>query len=495
MSRSLLDKVIAFTQHNNLLIPQERIVIGCSGGPDSLCLLHLYRELARRFELTLTVAHLNHTLRPDHAQADEDFVRQLAAEWGLPFIAEQQDVAQHAQIHKQSLEEAARQLRYDFLWRVASEDEAHKIAVGHHADDQTETVLMHLLRGAGLEGLRGMVPATPMTNLLLDPPPSAASQVQLIRPLLELSRSEIEAYCQQHQLVPREDQSNQDTTFFRNRIRHDLIPYLETYNPNIRRSVQKLAKIVAADVEVLHDQLDQAWPSIVHLQTTAQIILDKKKWLTLPRSLQRTTLRRAVQTLRPSNRDIGFDHIETAIALIDSKKSGGKAIFPQGIFLQITPIHILIFSDTQPNPTLLQDIPTLQPNDPLFLNIPGATRLPDSKWQCTAQVLPITEQNLPELSAIGAWEAYLDADRVGAKPVLRTRQAGDVFSPLGLEGHHKKVKSFMSDEKIPTVQRNLLPLLVAGGHILWVCGYRLAEEAKITPDSQRTLHLKFERLA
>ena len=209
------------------------MVIGCSGGPDSLCLLHLLLELAAKLDLTLTVAHLNHQLRPEQALEDERFVRSISKRWELPLFVETQDIAKIAKARKQSIEEAARQTRYNFLGRVATTVGAQKIAVGHHADDQTETILMHLLRGTGLDGLRGMLPRTRLPLFSLKDLDISARDVRLIRPLLEISRAEIEAYCHEHQLSPRQDSSNQDTTFFRNRLRHELIPILESYNPNI----------------------------------------------------------------------------------------------------------------------------------------------------------------------------------------------------------------------------------------------------------------------
>ena len=299
MTLSLLDKFISYCKKNELLASQDHVVIGCSGGPDSLCLLHLLREAAPQFELTLTVAHLNHQLRAEQSLADERFVRASAERWGLPIFVESQDVAKIAKARKQSIEEAARQIRYAFLGRIAAEVGAQKITVGHHADDQTETILMHLLRGSGLEGLRGMMPCSPLPHRSLNDTAKSGGDVRLIRPLLEISRPEIEAYCREHQLTPRQDSSNQDTTFFRNRLRHELMPILERYNPKIGVSLQKLAKIVQAELELGQGQKQQAWQTVVKEETATWLSFDLDQWLALPLALKRAVLRRAIQTLRP----------------------------------------------------------------------------------------------------------------------------------------------------------------------------------------------------
>ena len=283
----LLARVRQYAQRYRLFSPGETVVVGVSGGPDSLCLLHLLRRLAPELRLWLHVAHLHHGLRGAEADADAAFVAELADCWGLPCTVGRADVAALAREAGLSLEEAARQARYRFLAGVAEAGGAATLAVGHNADDQAETVLMHFLRGSGAAGLRGMLPRTPLDDYRLlqaatipiasghrvtalrsprwrqvfvvyswtaqplavsgadgdasDPPPSpgprvpASPRLHLVRPLLSISRAEIEAYCAEYRLAPRTDRSNEDTIFFRNRLRHELLPLLETYNPGIRR--------------------------------------------------------------------------------------------------------------------------------------------------------------------------------------------------------------------------------------------------------------------
>ncbi len=497
MPSGLVQKIAEFCQKNSLLTNHDHVVIGVSGGPDSLCLLDVLEKLRDKFDLTLTIAHLNHQLRGADSQADEDFVRAVAPQRELLLFVETADVAALATQRKQSLEEAARQARYAFLWRVARQVNASKIAVGHNADDQVETVLMHFLRGTGQAGLRGMTPLMDIADLHLpssDPlaEPVSASP-QLIRPLLEIPRAEIEAYCQAHRLEPRQDFSNQDTTFFRNRLRHELLPQLETYNPNIRQILQRTAKVMAAEVEFLNDQLARVWPTVVRSESEAKIELDLAVWRSLPLALKRSTLRQAVQTLRRSLRDINFEHIDAAITIIEKGNVGAKASLPQGLMLTlgyqiflITPAHI-------PATPTLPDQPQLHQDEALPVVLPGVTLLPKTHWQLRADFIAPEQVKLDYLHTIDPWEAYLDAEVIGSNLILRPRRPGDTFAPLGLRGHKQKVNEFMINKKIPAAWRKSIPLLVSADQVLWVCGYCPSERTRLHPTTQRVLHLKFEQ--
>ena len=250
-SRGLKVDVLGVVQEaierEHLLEREAKIVVGVSGGPDSLCLLHVLNQLRPQYDWVLHVAHLHHRLRGAAADEDMVFVALQAIEWGLPCSIQVVDVAAIAQAQGLSTEEAARQVRYGFLSQVAQEIGATAVTVGHHADDQSETVLMHFLRGTGLAGLRGMSPAVDLGNMRLIRNHASASppHIPLVRPLLAVPRAAIETYCHDHHLSPRTDHSNCDATYFRNRIRHELLPLLETYNPNIRTRLRRTASIAA----------------------------------------------------------------------------------------------------------------------------------------------------------------------------------------------------------------------------------------------------------
>ena len=495
MTPPLVAQVAEFCQKRGGLTPKDNLVVAVSGGPDSLCLLHLLTQLAPQFDLTLTVAHLNHQLRGPEADADAAFVRDFASKWNLPISIQTRPVAELAATRQQSIEETARQVRYAFLWQVALEVGANKIAVGHNADDQVETVLMHLLRGSGLAGLRGMRPVMDIATLHLhaDDLPSTKFQSppRLIRPLLDTPRADIETYCQTHSLTPRRDDSNQDTTFFRNRLRHELLPYLETYNPNIRRVLRRTASVVAADVDFLRDHVDQAWRFVLKNASVERVEIDLFNWLSLPLALKRATLRRAVQTLRQHLRDINFEHVETALEIIEKRNTGAQATLPQGLMLTV---GYDIFSIADQSAVIpLLNLPQLLVQTTLTLPVPGAIRLPQTNWCFKAELLTADQVSQSQVRQVNPWEAYLDAEMVGEQSALRTRRPGDTFCPLGLGGQHKKLNEFMIDQKIPAGQRDYWPLLIARDQIMWVCGYRPDERACLRPTTRRILHVKFER--
>jgi tRNA(Ile)-lysidine synthetase-like protein len=374
----VLLKVRQIIDRHGLLARGGTVVVGVSGGPDSLCLLHVLHRLREDYGIELHVAHLDHRIRAVESKDDAAFVARLAEEWGLPATIEAHDVPQLARESKLAIEEAARQARYSFLARVAQAVGAHRIAVGHNADDQTETIVMHWLRGAGLAGLRGMLPQTDLGEMRLEAawPDHPPLDLQLIRPLLEIPRAEIEAYCRQHGLQPRFDRSNLDTTYYRNRLRHELLPYLESYNPNIREVVRRSAQVIGDDYSFLQAELERIWPVVVSSESEEVITFDLECWRALSTSQQRSTLREAVHRLRRSLRNINWIHIENALLALRDKPAGTRVTLPQGLMLAIG-YHDFTVADEGYVPEV--DWPLLLAKS-LPLAVPGVTELPDSDW-------------------------------------------------------------------------------------------------------------------
>lgn len=473
------------------------VVVGVSGGPDSLCLLHVLLSLREEYRLRLHVAHLHHGARGAEADADADFVAAIAAEWNLPVTIERQNVPALAHAHKLAFEETARRVRYTFLARVAGEIGAHKIAVGHNADDQAETVLMHFLRGAGLAGLRGMLPLTPIADYRLLEPftrreggSTMHPAPSIIRPLLEIPRSDIERYCAAHALTPRFDRSNLDTTYFRNRLRHELLPLLATYNPNVRARLCHTAAVVAADYELLTQLQEQAWAKVVREEREAAILFNRATWRALPVALQRATLRQAAYRLRRSLRDVDFVHVEHARQVGLRGQTGTQATLPMGLALTVgyDTLTMRNVDDVGPSP----DEPLLWSAEPLSVQIPGRTPLPQSEWVLQVDVLE--EWDAAQIATNpDPWTAYFDADVLAAPLALRSRRRGDRFRPQGMGGHSVKLSAFLINLKIPRAWRDHIPLLVAGDEIVWVCGRRIGEEVTIGSETQQVTRLQFER--
>jgi tRNA(Ile)-lysidine synthase len=451
--------------------------------------------LKTEYGWSLHVAHLNHCLRGDAADEDMAFVASLAMDWGLPCTIEVVDVEAVARRRQLSLEEAARQVRYGFLAAVARQVGATAVAVGHHADDQSETVLMHFLRGAGLAGLRGMSPAVDLGSLNLDHERSW-SNIQLVRPLLAVTRAEIESYCRTHNLAPRFDRSNLDTTYFRNRLRHHLLPLLETYNPNIRALLRRTAAVAAADYELVAHARDEAWKRLLRTESASAISFDLAGWRALPLALRRATLREAAYRLRPGLRDVDFVHVEQAVTVASRSPTGAQATLPQGlrVTVEYQTLRLGGAEDTSPAP----DWPLLWSDAPLPIAMPGHTALPGGPWRLEAS--PWDEGSDAALTNRDRWTAYLDADRLGSNPALRPRRPGDRFQPLGMGGHNVRVADFMVNVKIPRRWRSHVPLLVherpgspGESEIAWLVGWRIDERVKITAGTRRVVRLRWQR--
>jgi tRNA(Ile)-lysidine synthase len=455
----------------DVLKPDDTVVLGVSGGPDSLVLLHLFAAVRERLNVRPVVFHLDHQIRGEEAEADARFVEQTSKEWGIPVHVERIDVPTLAAERRLSLEEAARMARYTALGQYAVSQNAGGIAVAHNADDQAETVLMHLIRGAGLLGLRGMLPVSHLSDYHLLAP--IDESLLLIRPLLEITRADIEAYCIEHGLSPRFDRSNLDTTYFRNRLRHEIIPQLETVNPNIRVMLTRTASVMAAYHEFVKPHIDTAWDDILLELNDTCVQFDLEQWRALPLAIQRATIRRASWHLRKPLRDIGYQHVEDAVDVAQRGETGAQATLPGGLILRVDYDSLVIAAVDQQPPA--PDWPLLAPNTVIPAPDIGEYLIPGSEWTFSLSIYDGPRSG-PVWKALLAdpWKAPFDAGVLSGSLHLRTRRPGDRLFPSGLGGT-MKLSAFMINEKIPAAWRDHLPLLVTGDHIVWVCGWRVDE--------------------
>jgi tRNA(Ile)-lysidine synthetase-like protein len=485
---------------HNLLPRGGMVVVGVSGGPDSLCLLHVLRALAPEYSVLLHVAHLNHQLRDVSSDEDATFVAQLTAQWGLPCTIESRDVAAYAEREKLAVEEAARQMRYGFLAEVARRVGSDTIAVAHHADDQAESVLMHVIRGSGIAGLRGMRPKSEIGDLKLDIGYSVLGaapntqfpipNIQLVRPLLYVTRSEIEAYCAVHDLHPRFDMSNLDQTYFRNWLRHTVLPLLAQHNPGVRDVLCRTAEVAAADYDLLHQEMERAWAQVVRVCDGA-IVFDLAAWQALPLALKRATIREAIHRLRRNLRNINFVHVERAVEVAGRGGVGDRATLAEGLMLSVTYDSFTIADEAQREP--LPNWPLLEPGARVAVNAPGRSHLPGTGWALESELLAIGPgfRDNPD-----PWTAFLDAEVCAGPLMLRTRLPGDRIAPQGMGGHHVKLNEMMINAQVPRHARDRMPLLVCGqavphASILWACGLRLDGRACVTAATRRVLRLRF----
>ena len=470
---SLEQRVLRFIQEHRLVSSQQTLLVAVSGGPDSVCLLHILVNLQNELGTGLHVAHLNHQLRGAESEADARYVSDLAHQLGIPATIEERDVKSHQTQHHLSLEEAAREVRYTFLAEVARSIGVSQVAVGHTIDDHIETILMHLIRGTGTRGLRGLQPSTEWQ--LRQP----GNSLNIIRPLLQINRQETTDYCHNHKLNPRLDASNLSLSPLRNRMRHQLLPLLKSYNPRVAEALLRTAQIAGDDLAFLDEECTRLWDKIAQEQGDT-IILDKERLLELPSALKRHLLRIAIGKLLGNLKDIETRHIEGIMAAL-AKPAGRRISLPGGLIFAIEYNRYLL----APGAAALSPLPILRGEFPLKL--PGETLLPG--WRIETAI--ISREQMAEKN--DDFTAYLDLDKTGNKLAVRSRQPGDRFQPLGLS-QPKKLGEFMIDAKIPRAWRQRIPIVCSPSQILWVVGWRIDERVKVTEDTKRVLCLEFKRI-
>lgn len=463
----------AITAHH-MLAAGDRVIVAVSGGPDSLCLLHVLRRLADDLSLSLHVAHLNHGLRGADSDADAAYVTALAQEWGIEVTCERADVQAYRALHKLSLEDAARQVRYAFLQRVARTRGASVIAAGHTADDQVETIIMHWLRGAGLAGLRGMLPVQAL-----------AGGVRLIRPLLAVSRRDIVAYCAEHALQPRLDRSNEDQRLWRNRLRRSILPELERHSPSLRATTLRSACILADDDAYIEAQVTALWPELAQVAADA-VSIDRARWRSLAPAIQRRLIRRAWACLPGGGGDLGWVHVERIreLALRAARREPARLHLPRGVHA-LVPASTIVLSLTD-EAAEATDAPRLV-GDALALSAPSRLRLPGSEWVIETELSDASAATDP--ASGDRFVQRFDADVVGDALTVRRWRAGDRMQPLGMIGR-RKLHDIMIDNHVPQSTRAQMPVLLAGEHVLWLVGVRRSDWGKITPATRRVLTVR-----
>ncbi len=468
---SLEQRVLSFMREQDLVPDRKRLLVAVSGGPDSVCMLHVLFKLQEELGIRLHVAHLNHGLRGAESEADAQYVAGLTHKLGIPATIEQRDVGEYHAQHHVSLEEAAREVRYTFLAEVALSVKAEQVAVGHTVNDHVETILMHLIRGSGTRGMQGLKPI----NLWQ----SSGNSLTIIRPLLQISREETTGYCRKHRLMPHIDTSNLSLPTLRNRIRHQLLPLLQSYNPQVAEALLRNARIVSNDLDYLDREIELLWDDIVRTRGNT-LVLGKKEFLTLHPALKRHLLRAGIEKLLGNLMDIEARHIEDILDA--STKSAGKRIdLPEGLTFTVEYDKYLLGF----NPAELAPFPVLDTE--IAVNIPGSTLLPG--WQVKAAISDAKGDGFPD----NGLTACFDLDKAGSELTVRRKKPGDRFQPLGM-AQPKKVGEFMIDAKIPQSWRRRVPLVCSPAGILWVVGWRIDERVKVTARTQQVLRLEFERI-
>jgi len=459
-----------------LLREGSTVVAAVSGGADSLCLLYALARLRDRLDVRVHVAHLDHMLRGAASRADAAFVAETARSLDLPCTMEARDVAAWRRQRKCSLEEAAREVRYRFLYEVACSVGAEVIATGHTRDDAVETLLLHVIRGSGLRGLRGLeaVSLVPVSGM----PSGGGAVVRVVRPLLGVSREQTRRYCRLLGLEPREDVSNDSPSYLRNRIRLELLPQCRELNPRFDDALLRLGQAAKDDDDHLEEETRRVREGIADV-SPGRARLDLAGFRAAGPAIQSRLVRLAHEHVAGDIRDVSAAHVASVRRLAAARP--GKCLRLVSGVTWRREVSCL----TATGPGYADDSPGIPaPLEPVPVPVPGEAVFPG--WRVSTSFV----EGAPGSPTGNGFSATLDADAAGEELFVRRRRPGDRFQPLGMP-REKKLQDFMVDEGIPLAQRDCVPLLCSPQHIVWVAGRRIDDRVKLTDRTRRVLLVTF----
>jgi len=456
----MLTKVREWIRKHNLLSEGEKILVACSGGPDSLALLHIFETIRLEYNISIFAVHVDHMFRGDESAQEAAFVVDFCQRHHITCYHTAIDVPQFIKQTGLSSQDAARHVRYEYLRNIGKKLGGAKIATGHHRDDQAETVLIHILRGAGSAGIRGM----------------QASSEDVIRPLLAVSKAEIMEYCSSHNLQPQFDSSNLKTDYLRNRIRISLLPQLENqYNIAIKDALCRTAIIVGDEHNFIQRTGQEKWSQIVTCQQE-RLFINGKQMELVHIAVKREIIRLAIEEQQGSLKGISFYHIETLLDLLANGQVGNSIHLPDGLVACKSYDGIYLGG----NDILLQ---TKVDYSDQVLEVPGTTIIPE------LGIKVITEITDEKASTPQADIGVFDWSSLSLPIYVRKRLDGDKFQPSGFRGS-KKLKDFFIDAKVPRKDRDSVPIICDSKGIIWVGGYRQAEGSKTTSKTTKVLKIK-----
>ena len=473
------EKLSSFWIEQPFLQTQSNYILGLSGGVDSMTLTHglIQNNLINPEKIVLV--YINHNLRPE-AKQEEQFVREQAEKWGTQVeigrIEELPESYKDTASSSSSIENNARQARYYLLAQIARQYKSNVVIVAHHEDDQAETLLINLLRGSGLAGLTGMQAVAPY-------PLTEFAELSLIRPLLNVSRADIDTYAKTARLATVYDSSNENLAFTRNRIRHELLPFLERYNPQIRHTLSRTANILANDHNNLIDYTSKAWQEICHAQGVYWARFSLQKWQDQPVGQQRALLRHIMKVVYGHTQNLSYANVEQARHILHKQATGQIALLANGVQLHIFYNQVIAISTHEEEISYSSafDLPQIKANQTITLTVSHTHPL-NQTWAISFNKQVRSEVGWEKIKQ-NRWVAVIQTENQQTL-VIRGRKSGDRFRPYGANGS-KKLKDWMIDRKIPAILRNNWPLVVNAltDEILWVVGYEISQSVAVTNDT------------
>ena len=453
VKKNILDK--------RLINPGENVLIGLSGGPDSVFLFHNLRKLKDSLRFNLYASHINHMYRGKDAEHDEDFVRSLCSEYGVRLFVKRKNATEYARELKVTEEEAGRILRYNFFRENLNEVGGGKIAVAHNLNDQAETVLQRIIRGSGIDGLSAM-------SFMKD---------DLIRPMLNVPRSEIEKYLLHNNFEFCIDITNSQAIYGRNKIRLNLIPYLEeNFNPNIQNSLYRMSETMERDKKIIEKYVDLKFREVLIEKDKNKVVLDLQKLKDMDDGESGRIVRRSIEQLKGNTVNVEMKHIDYAIDFIKTGRTGKKINLSEGFTIEISYDNFIVNK-------IVENIPEFKYNiildEPVFISEIDKTLL--------CRVKEASEVDIKDLSSIN-----LDYDLIKGSLVARNRRAGDFIVPCGTNWS-KKVKDIFIDMKIPSEERDSKLIIADDENILWLEGFRIHNSYKVSSSTKKILNITLGR--
>ena len=449
-----------------LIAPEDKVLVAVSGGADSLALLYLLQQFSKELGYELFVAHLNHLTRGGESDEDARFVKKEADKLSLPVFVENINVATEKSILKSSFQESARILRYRFLEKTLMAVKGNKIALGHTADDCVETVLMNLLRGTGLRGLAGI----------------PESRGHVVRPLLHFTRSELEQFLNDRNLDYRTDSSNNEKKYLRNKIRHEVIPFLRTFNKDISENLLSLAEIARGEEQWMTEKTRELYSQLVKTESGG-LRFEVTEFEEQPQAMKRRLIREAFYRLTGSLREITALHVRQVLDLFARARVGSGLKLPGNVRVACGygTVSFSLSKDSKND-----DLPEVD-RKTISLEVPGVTSLAQLGIQLNVRLVE-PSADLPQ--PVDKKQAYFDFDKTGEDIRVRFFQPGDRFMPLGMRGH-KKVKSYFIDQKIPREKRLSIPILTNGkDDIIWIYGERTSGQFCVAENTKKVLFIE-----
>ncbi|MBN1396463.1 MAG: tRNA lysidine(34) synthetase TilS [Bacteroidetes bacterium] len=453
--KPLPQRVKDFADINNLFKPEQTVLLAVSGGIDSMVMLHIFSELSRHYEIGIKAAHVNHQLRGSESDEDEKFVISECRKTGIPVFVEHVNVKEYAHEHCLSKQAAARILRYQSLEKIRLKTGAHVVATAHQADDNAETVLLNILRGTGIRGMAGI--------------PLKRNDGYVIRPILCLTRNDIESYAEKHDIKFRNDSSNLSLVYRRNFLRHKIIPVLEKRSPHIINTLNKIASVMRPVSDQLRDMVEEKLASLVRKDNRGIIILDVKSLENISEFLRNEIF---MEIIRGMNIEPTEKKVDSLCRLCSMPS--GRIIEIGGSISALKDRERIIFKKTEKQ---ISDIQHLEIG---------------RNYEYQGYKFSIGEPGpVPKVMSGTGEVEYIDADKLSGPLVLRPWHAGDWFIPLGMRTK-KKVSDYFTDQKVPRYKKKTIPVLEADGSIVWVCGKRLDNRYKLTEHTKTAIRLAFQ---